>query len=121
MASKYLAQVLRPLVGNGEYTVANSKEFVRSLNNVKVLEDEELVSSDVKSLYTSLPIQRALDVVREDLENDDTLSDRTPLTAEQITDLLKICLTSTYFFIRGQVLSADGWRGNGLSSFAHCR
>ena len=41
-------------------------------------EDEELVSLDVKSLYTGLLIRRALDVVREVLKNDDTLSDRTP-------------------------------------------
>ena len=56
--SKNLAQILKPLVGGGEYTVANSKEFVKALADVSVAEDEELVSFDVQSLYTSLPIQR---------------------------------------------------------------
>ena len=56
-------QVLKPLVGNGDYTVANSKEFVKALADVSVPEDEELVSFDVKPLYTSLPIERTLDVV----------------------------------------------------------
>ena len=37
--SKYLAQILKPLVGNGEHTVANSKEFVKALADVSVAED----------------------------------------------------------------------------------
>ena len=114
-ASKYLAQILKPLVGNDGYTVANSKEFVKSLIDVRLSEDEELVSFDVQSLYTSLPVQRALSVVREVLEKDDTLSDRTPLTAEEVTGLLKICLTSTFVFIGRKVLSFGGWCSDGFT------
>lgn len=101
-ASKYLTRILKPMVGKGEYTVANSKEFVEALVDVQVAEDERLVSFDVKSLYTSLPIQRTLDVVEENLRNDDTLICRTPLTAEEVTALLKICLTSTYFSFQNE-------------------
>ena len=66
LAGKYLVQVLKLLVGSGDYTVANSKKFVKALADVSVPDDEELVSFDVKSLYTSLPIERTLDVVGED-------------------------------------------------------
>ena len=86
-ASKYLAQVLKPLVGN---TVAKSKEFVNVLADVRVSKDKELVSFDVKSLYTSLPAEWALVLVERKLKDDDMLPCRTPPAAEEIVELLRI-------------------------------
>ena len=86
-ASKYLAQVLKPLVGN---TVAKKKKFVNVLADVRVSKDKELVSFDVKSLYTSLPAEWALVLVERKLKDDDMLPCRTPPAAEEIVELLRI-------------------------------
>ena len=95
--SKYLAMVLKPLLGQSDLTIKNSQEFVRVVSDECVADNESMVSFDVKSLYTSLPIGRTLDVVRERLRLDETLDCRTPLNADELVGLLEICLTSTYF------------------------
>ena len=46
-------------------------------------------------------MERALSVVSIQLENDDQLQSRTPLTAGELSALLEICLTSTYFTFQG--------------------
>ena len=61
-----------------------------------------MVSFEVTSLYTTIPIDQAL-LIREDLlPHDDKLADRTPLSSNQILDLLNIVLQTTYFKFNDQ-------------------
>ena len=61
--------------------------------------DEILVSFDVSSPFTNVPVGEAVSVIREWLREDGTLGDRTSLSPEWIADLL--CLKSTYFSFGG--------------------
>ena len=47
--SSYLANILEPLVGNTNCHVKNSYEFASFIKDIKLTEDEELVSFDVVS------------------------------------------------------------------------
>ena len=51
----------------------NSADFVQSLSGEKLSEEEKMVRFNVQALYTSLPVGRALEVVHEKLESDETL------------------------------------------------
>ena len=44
---------------------------------------ETIVSFDVSSLFTNVPIGEAIDIIRDRLEEDDSLEDRTPLSSPQ--------------------------------------
>ena len=79
-----LTVVLSPLVGKTDQYVKNSNEFVKEVCEVKLDPDEELQSYDVSALFTSVPIDKALEVIRLKLEEDNTLSERTPLEPENI-------------------------------------
>ena len=57
--------------------------------------------SNVKALFTSVPIQPALNTIKTLLEEDKELQQRTSLSVENITSLLEFCLKSTYFNIQG--------------------
>ena len=65
--------------------------------NVCLKEDEELVSFDVVSLFTSIPVKLAIQVAKDLLSNDDTLQDRTTIPVDDIVGLLDFCLSSTNF------------------------
>ena len=58
---------------------------------------ECLTSYDVTSLFTSVPIDLALNIIKDLWEKDEKLNDRTVLSAQNIIELLRFCLHNTYF------------------------
>ena len=57
------------------------------------------MSFDVKSLFTSIPLQLALDCTENAIKNSTV---ELPLPTEDIMDLLNLYLTSTYFQYNGK-------------------
>ena len=62
--SKYLAKVLNPLVGQNGYVLRNTLHFLENVKERTVEPDMVMVNFDVKALYTSLPIDKTLKIVR---------------------------------------------------------
>ena len=75
----------------------NSKHFVEVMTGLRVEEDETLVSFDVFSLFTNVPIDEAVQVICDRLRGDETLVNRTTLSPDRVAELLEACLRSTYF------------------------
>ena len=67
------------------------------------LKNECLVSFDVISLFTRIPVDLALQIARLRLENDVSLDDRSMLSVDDIISLLLVCLKATYFSFRGVI------------------
>ncbi|XP_041483471.1 uncharacterized protein LOC121430261 [Lytechinus variegatus] len=61
-----------------------------------------MVSFDVVSLFTNVPVEAACDVALQRLEADASLPDRTDLSPTQVTELLRFVLKSTYFMYDGR-------------------
>ena len=100
--SKYLSKLLSPLVGKTKFTVKNSYQFVDLLKDVNVESNECMVSFDVVSLFTKIPVNLAKDVTIEQLRNDVTLNERTEMTINDIEIALNFCLYNTYFKFQGK-------------------
>ena len=58
-----------------------------------------LLSFDVKSLFTSIPLSLALDCTENAIKNPTV---ELPRPTDDIMDLLNLCLTSTYFQYNGK-------------------
>ena len=64
-------------------------------------DDEELRSYDVTALFTSVPIDKTLQIIKSKHKKDNSLKDRTRLTVNHIVQLLEVCLRCTYFVYDG--------------------
>ena len=63
---------------------------------------ECLSSYDVSALFTSVPIDPALNIIKDLLDKDTTLKERTVMEVGDIILLLEFCLTNTYLSFQGQ-------------------
>ena len=100
--SKELARILKPLVGKSPYHVHNTQDFIQQIKDIKLEEEQCIMSYDVKALFTSVPIQPAISIITKLLEEDQELQQRTSLSVNNITSLLEFSLKSTYFTFQGR-------------------
>jgi len=92
-----LTKVISPLTGDTGSFVKDAAHFVQILEKQVAHDNNLMVSSDVKSLFTNVPVDEALLIIRNKLEHDETLKLRTFLSVESIMELLTLCLKTTYF------------------------
>ena len=101
--SKFLTQVLSPLMGKGPHFIKNSADFVKKIKDLEIPPGRSMISYDVTALFTSIPVDKALIVIKKKLKEDQTLPQRCQLNVEQILELLSFCLNTTYFTFEGQL------------------
>lgn len=78
--SVHRSNIFSPSIGNSNFTVTNSAHFASTIRGETILGDEIMVSFDVESLFTNVPIDTAVQATLRKLENDPSLPDRTKLT-----------------------------------------
>ena len=78
--AKVLAKILKPLVGKSLHQMQSTNDFVDRVRKVTLQPGECLCSYDVTALFTSVPVDPALELIRELQEQDTTLWDRTVLS-----------------------------------------
>ena len=68
--AKVPPKILKPLVGRSQHHIHSTQGFVGQANKVTLLPGECLSSYDVTALFTSVPVDLTLDVVKDLLEKD---------------------------------------------------
>ena len=100
--AKELAKILKPLVGKFPHHITSTQDFVEQVKQIKLEPGECLSSYDVSALFTSVPIDPTLNIIKDLLDKDNTLKERTVMEVEDIIILLEFCLKNTYFSFQGQ-------------------
>ena len=96
--SKYLVDIIQPTLNKNQHKLKNSKSFVSQAQTWKIEPDEIQVSYDVTNLYPSIPIDKAIDVILQQLSEDyEDLKTRTKLTLVDIQQLIELCVSECYF------------------------
>jgi hypothetical protein len=93
----FLQNIFNPWAGHTESFVRNSKRFIEIPEKFKVQGSNILVSVDVVSLFTAVPIDEALQVIQNKLSLVETLPNRSSLQIEDVIQLLEVCVRATYF------------------------
>ena len=101
--AKELAKILKPLVGRSPHHITSTQDFVEQAKQIKLEPGECLSSYDVSALFTSVPIDPALNIIKDLLDKDTILKERTVMEVSDIILLLEFCLKNTYFSFQDQV------------------
>ena len=95
--SKFLSQILSPLQNLNGFSVANSTQFKNEMTDITIDADETMVSFDVVSLFTAIPVDKVCTYIRTKLEHDTSLANRTQLDIDDIIRLLTFVLSNSFF------------------------
>ena len=94
---KHLAEILLPLQNHNGYSVTNFVEFVRKIASSTVDDDKIMVSFDVVSLFSAIPVHKMCEHIRNKLLEHKTLQQCTKLSINDIVALLRFTLSNSYF------------------------
>ena len=92
--SKFLANFLKQYTGNTDSFILNSQHFVQRIQDLVLDPGDLLVSFDVESLFTKVPILDTVNIVTDILT-----ANNQPLS---YADMVEKCLSSAYFQFRGK-------------------
>ena len=91
-----LNKFLSPFFGKlpGANIETNSKDARAALETTKLDEDELVVSLDVKSLYTNVPVEEAIEIALKDLYSSDEVPE---IPSSATKSLLRPAVTNVHF------------------------
>ena len=75
---------------------------MEQVKHITLAPGECLSSYDVSALFTSVPVDPALNIIKDLLEKDHTLKERTVLAVSDIILLLEFYPKNTFFSFQGQ-------------------
>ena len=76
---KYIDNILKTCVKDENNNAKNSTSFSRYIRNVPIEDDGIMVSFDVNSLYTNIPIIDTLNIIKDHVNNDDQFTRETAI------------------------------------------
>ena len=85
-----------------KHIIKNTKHLVEYMEWIVLKEDEMLVSFDVKSLFTSIPVSEASEICELRLWVDKILPKRTSMDVDTIMLPVRFCLNNTSFLYGDQ-------------------
>ena len=100
--AKELAEILKPLVDKSPHHANSTQDFVEEAKHITLPPGECLSSYDVSALFTSVPVDPALNIIKDLLEKDHTIKERTVMEVSDIILLMEFCLKNTYFSFQDQ-------------------
>ncbi len=97
--SKHLAKLLAPLT-KSKYSINSTAEFITFSKNLKVDKDYDMVSFDVSSLFTNVPLDFTIDLILKKVYGKKMV--KTKLKKAELKELLEMCTKELHFTFDGK-------------------
>ena len=101
--AQFLADSLLPLVGNTEHHIRDSIHFKRQIKDFPVSPISKMVSFDMTSLFTKIPIEKTLQYLEKCLRQSPVLLNSINIPITEILYLVRLTINSTYFSFKNQI------------------
>ena len=100
--AKWLDDKLKPLPYN-QYTVTDTFQFVNEIQGIEIHHGEILVSYDVTSLFTNVPLEETIQILADKAFSDDWFNKtyKLNLTRADLVDLLRAATHNQLFQFDG--------------------
>ena len=96
--STYFVDIIQPTLNKNQHILKDSRSFVFQAQTWIYEADEIQVSHDVTNLHPSIHIDKAIDLILQQLSEDyDDLKTKTKVTLTDLQQLTEICVSERYF------------------------
>ena len=92
--AKYLTKLLSPL-SKSNYTINSTKQFVNHIRKQKVPDGYHIVSFDVTSLFTNVPLDETIEIILRRVYIDKEINTNIP--KKEVKELLHLCPKNVHF------------------------
>ena len=100
--NKYIADILKTYVKHENNNPKNSTTFSNYIRNVPIEDDEIMVSFDVTSLYTNIPMIDTLNIIKDYVDSDDQFARKTAIPQDKCLGLVNLVLTTIWHTFNSQ-------------------
>ena len=104
--AQFLCKLLAPL-GKFKYTVESTRDFIGRMKNIKVPHECKMISFDVVSLFTNVPLQKTIDIILRKVYVEKLI--KTKIPRNKMKELLLLCTQGVPFTFNGETyMQIDG-------------
>ena len=82
-------------LNRSQYTVNSTKHFIKSIKHEKIPTGYQMISLDVKSLFTSIPLDKTIEITLQRIYNRNEIT--TPIRKKVMKELLLLCTKEVHF------------------------
>ena len=98
--ARYLAELLAPL-GKSKHTISNTKDFITRLKTERIPKRFKMISFDVKSLFTNVPLEETIDIILNKIYDEKKIETNIPRNIMKY--LLYLCTKHVHFTYGGKI------------------
>ena len=95
--AKFITKILQNYCGNTSYFVKDSTDFIKNIKHLSINPEETLVSFDVSTLFTNIPVPVALQVINSKISTCTNFTIISTIPKEKFIKLLEFTITNCVF------------------------
>jgi ribosomal protein L19E len=98
--AKYLDSIIKPLRSTNDFMLKDTFDFVNRVSKINTNEGDSIVSFDVESLFTNIPVNETINIILKRAFQGRTTKFH-GLRRKTLKELLLICVTQSHFVFNG--------------------